>query len=429
MQPAERHRPEPERAAPWWQRLGPGLITGAADDDPSGIATYSQAGAQFGYSMLWTMVFTWPLMAAIQTVSARIGYVTGRGLAANIKARFPRPVLLAVVGLLLAANTLNIAADIAAMAEALRLVAGGSAHVYAVTFGLLCLVLQIFLRYETYVRWLKWLTLALLSYVAVVLMLAIDWADVLRELLHPRLAFSHEVLLLLVAVFGTTISPYLFFWQAGQEVEDAQARTAGPDAAHSQAEVSSHLRRIKWDTAIGMGFSNLIAFFIMLATAATLHRAGVTEITTSAQAAEALRPLAGDATFLLFTLGIVGTGLLAVPVLAGSAAYAVAEAAGWQGSLRLRLEHGQGRGFYGVLALATLGGVALCFSPTDPVRELFWSAVLNGVIAVPIMVVMMLLASSRATMGSHVIGQRLRLLGWAATGVMAAVVVAMFATL
>ena len=407
-------------------RLGPGLITGAADDDPSGIATYSQAGAQFGYSMLWTMVFTLPLMAAIQIVSARIGYVTGHGLTANIKARFPRPVLLAVVGMLVIANTLNIAADIAAMAEALRLVVGGSAHIYAVTFGLLCLVLQVFLSYATYVRWLKWLTLALLSYVAVAFMLQVDAVEVLRQVLHPQLVFGHEVLLTVVAVFGTTISPYLFFWQAAQEVEDANA---GPEHPHSAAEVRGHLRRIKWDTIIGMSFSNLIAFFIILSTAATLHKAGITDIQTSAQAAEALRPLAGEATFLLFSLGIIGTGLLAVPVLAGSAAYAVAEAAGWEGSLSLRLQQGEGRGFYGVVAAATLGGVVLCFSPTDPVKELFWSAVLNGVIAVPIMAVMMLLATQRKTMGDHVIGPRLKALGWLATAVMAVVVAAMIATL
>jgi NRAMP (natural resistance-associated macrophage protein)-like metal ion transporter len=420
------------------QRLGPGLITGAADDDPSGIATYSQAGAQFGYSMLWTMVFTLPLMAAIQVVSARIGYVTGHGLAANIKARFPRPVLFALVGMLLVANTLNIAADIAAMAEALRLVLGGSAHVYAVTFGLLCLLLQVFLSYASYVRWLKWLTLALLSYVAVAFTLHIDMMDLLHQLVRPQLQFSHAVLLTVVAVFGTTISPYLFFWQAAQEVEDVNAATAQAKQQanqqaiphlHSPAEVRGHLRRIKWDTVIGMTFSNLIAFFIIMSTAATLHRAGITDIQTSAQAAQALRPLAGDFTFLLFSLGIIGTGLLAVPVLAGSAAYAVAEAAGWQGSLNLRLEHGQGRGFYGVVAAATLGGVALCFSSVDPVKALFWSAVLNGVIAVPIMAVMMVLASQSQTMGAHTIGPRLRALGWAATVVMAGVVTAMFATL
>ena len=404
-------------------QLGPGLITGAADDDPSGIATYSQAGAQFGFSMLWTVVFTLPLMVAIQVVSARIGYVTRRGLAANIKERFPAWVLLAVVGMLLVANTLNIAADIAAMAEALRLLFGGSAHVYAVTFGLTCLVLQVFLPYESYVRWLKWLTLALLSYVAVVFTVRLDWWQVATSVVHPQLPGGHEVLLMVVALFGTTISPYLFFWQASQEVEDV-----GDTAPHTPAEVRGHLRRIKADTVIGMTFSNLIAFFVILSTAATLHAAGVHEIETSAQAAQALRPLAGDLAYLLFSLGIIGTGLLAVPVLAGSAAYAVAEAFGWRGSLNLRLAHGEGRGFYGVIAAATLGGVILCFTPTDPVKELFWSAVINGVIAVPIMVVMMLLASRRDTMGEHVIGPRLRWLGWIATAAMGCTVVAMAVT-
>jgi NRAMP (natural resistance-associated macrophage protein)-like metal ion transporter len=406
-------------------QLGPGLITGAADDDPSGIATYSQAGAQFGYSMLWTVVVTLPLMAAIQIVSARIGYVTRRGLAANIKVAFPRWVLLGVVGLLLVANTLNVAADIAAMAEALRLLVGGSAHIYVVTFGLLCLVLQVFLPYRSYVRWLKWLTLALLAYVAVVFSLHLDWSQVATAALNPRLKADHQALLMVVAVFGTTISPYLFFWQAAQEMEDS----TDADVPRTRAVVRHHLRRIKADTIIGMTFSNLIAFFIILSTAATLHAAGVTDIETSAQAAEALRPLAGDLTFLLFSLGIIGTGMLAVPVLAGSAAYAVAEVAGWHGSLSLRLDHGEGRGFYGVIAAATAGGVILCFTPTDPVKELFWSAVLNGVIAVPIMVVMMLLATRRTTMGDHVIGTTLRWLGWVATAVMALVVGAMFVTL
>jgi NRAMP (natural resistance-associated macrophage protein)-like metal ion transporter len=405
------------------RQLGPGLITGAADDDPSGIATYSQAGAQFGFAMLWTVVFTLPLMVAIQIVSARIGYVTRRGLSANIKTSFPRWVLFSVVGMLLVANTLNIAADIAAMAEALRLLLGGSAHVYAVTFGLLCLVLQVFLPYQTYVRWLKWLTLALLAYVAVALSLHLDWMQVASQVVRPRLpagSQGHDVLLMVVAVFGTTISPYLFFWQAAQEMED----TSGSDP-HTPAEVRHHLRRIKADTIIGMTFSNLIAFFIILSTAATLHAAGMTDIQTSAQAAEALRPLAGDFTFLLFSLGIIGTGLLAVPVLAGSAAYAVAEAVGWRGTLSARLDKGEGRGVYGVIATATVGGVMLCFTRTDPVKELFWSAVINGVIAVPIMFVMMLLASRADTMGANVIGPRLRWLGWIATATMAATVAAM----
>jgi NRAMP (natural resistance-associated macrophage protein)-like metal ion transporter len=409
------------------RQLGPGLITGAADDDPSGIATYSQAGAQFGYGMLWTVVFTLPLMAAIQIVSARIGHVTRRGLTANIKAAFPRWLLLSVVGLLVVANTLNVAADIAAMAEALRLLVGGSAHVYAVTFGLLCLMLQVFLPYRSYVSWLKWLTLALLSYVAVAFTLRLDWLVVARQIVQPDLPLytqPREVLLMVVAVFGTTISPYLFFWQAAQEVEEAEHGV--PSDATS---LRGHLRRIKIDTIVGMTFSNLMAFFIILSTAATLHAAGVSNIQTSAQAAEALRPLAGELTYLLFSLGIIGTGLLAVPVLAGSAGYAVAEMAGWSGSLSARLDRGEGRGFYGVIAAATLGGVILCFTPTDPVKELFWSAVLNGVIAVPIMAVMMLLATRRQTMGAHVIGPRLKWLGWLATGAMALTVIAMLVTL
>jgi len=369
------------------------------------------------------VVITLPLMAAIQIVSARIGFVTGRGLAANIKQRFPRWVLLGVVGLLLLANTLNIAADIAAMAEALRLLLGGSPHVYAVSFGLLCLVLQVFLPYQRYVRVLKWLTLCLLAYVAVAFTLKLDWWQVLDGSLRPRFANSHALLLTVVAVFGTTISPYLFFWQAGQEVEEVS-----PGQERSSAQLRRQLRRIKLDTVIGMSFSNLVAFFIILSTAATLHAAGIHDIQTSAQAAEALRPLAGELSFLLFSLGIIGTGLLAVPVLAGSAAYAVAEAAGWRGSLALRLDRGEGKGFYGVIAVATVGGVLLCFSPVDPVRALFWSAVLNGVIAVPIMAVMMLLASRRDLMGEHVIGRRLGLLGWIATALMALTVLAMLLT-
>ena len=311
------------------------------------------------------------------------------------------------------------------MAEALRLLVGGSAHVYAVTFGLTCLVLQVFLPYQRYVRWLKWLTMALLAYVGVAFTLHLNWWQIARSAVWPSLPEGHEMLLTIVAVFGTTISPYLFFWQAAQEMEDIRDRA---DVPHTAAEVRHHLRRIKIDTFVGMTFSNLIAFFIILSTAVTLHQAGVLEIETSAQAAEALRPLAGELTFLLFSLGIIGTGLLAVPVLAGSAAYAVAEAAGWHGSLSLRLDRGEGRGFYGVIAVATIGGVLLCFTPVDPVKELFWSAVINGVIAVPIMAVMMLLAARRSAMGDHVIGSRLRWLGWVATGAMAATVVAMLAT-
>ena len=407
------------------QHLGPGLITGAADDDPSGIATYSQAGAQFGYNMLWTVVFTYPLMTGIQMVSARLGFITGKGLATNIREHFPVWVLYGIVGLLLLANTINIAADIAAMAEALRLLVGGSAHIYSVTFGLLCLVLQVFLPYQVYVRYLKWLTLALLSYVAVVMTINVPWGLVIQRAVWPQLTWNNDTVTMIVAVFGTTISPYLFFWQAAQEMEDL--RSTNGTLPHPKDEARRHLRRIRWDTLVGMGFSNLVAFFIILSTAATLHANGVTNIQTSAQAAEALRPLAGDFTFFLFSLGIIGTGLLAIPVLAGSAAYAVAEAFDWRTGLDLKPY--EGRRFYSIVLIATLGGVFLCFTPIDPMKELFYSAVINGVIAVPIMAVMMLLGTRQLVMGDYAIGKRLRWLGWLATLVMAVAVIAMFATM
>ena len=416
-------RPEPlDRVQRGLRQLGPGLITGAADDDPSGIATYSQAGAQYGLNMLWTVVLALPLMVAIQMVSARIGYVTGRGLSENMRAAYPRWVVQVCVGLLVMANTLNLSADIAAMGEALRLLVGGSAHIYAVTFGLLCLVLQVFLPYERYVRWLKWLTLSLFAYVAVVLTLNIDWLAVARAVVWPQLAWGREAFLLIVAVLGTTISPYLFFWQASQEVEDKKP------GVHSAEEVRFHLARIRTDTVIGMGFSELVAVCIMLSTAATLYAAGVRDVETAAQAAEALRPVAGDFAFLVFGLGIIGTGMLAVPVLAGSAAYAVAGAAGWHGSLSQTLRRGEGRGFYSVIAASTVGGVILCFTPTTAIEELFWSAVINGVVAVPIMAVLMRLASRRDVMGEHVIGRRVRWLGWLATACMALPVIGLALT-
>jgi NRAMP (natural resistance-associated macrophage protein)-like metal ion transporter len=412
------------------KQLGPGLITGAADDDPSGIATYSQAGAQFGYNMLWTVLFTFPLMVGIQMVSARLGFITGKGLAANVKAVFPRPVLYGIVGLLLVANTINIAADIAAMGEALRLLLGGSAHLYSVCFGALCLILQVYLRYETYVRYLKWLTLALLAYVAVIFTIHVQWSAVISALVLPRLALDHNTITIIVAVFGTTISPYLFFWQAAQEMEDLReinARNGGASSLPHTAEVARrHMRRIRWDTYVGMGFSNLIAFFIILSAAATLHVAGIVDIQTSAQAAEALRPLGGPTAFLLFSLGIIGTGMLAVPVLAGSAAYAVSESFDWQSGMARKLP--EALGFYGIIAIATAGGVALNFTHLDPVRALLWSAEINGIIAVPIMAVMMILASRADVMGHFVIRPRLRRLGWVATGVMAVTVAAMLGT-
>jgi NRAMP (natural resistance-associated macrophage protein)-like metal ion transporter len=409
------------------KQLGPGLITGAADDDPSGIATYSQAGAQFGFNMLWTIVLTYPLMVGIQTVSARMGRITGKGLAANIRTVFPRPILLGIIGLLVLANTLNIAADIGAMAQALGLIMGGSEHFHAVVFGFVSLVLQIFMPYERYVRFLKWLTLALLAYVAVVFTVQVPWTEVLVRTVWPRFTFNSESITLIVAVFGTTISPYLFFWQATHEAQDVRSDPNARALVDSPDQAKAHLRRIKWDTYIGMGFSNLIAFFIILSTAVTLHAAGIVRIETAAQAAEALRPIAGELTFMLFALGIIGTGMLAVPVLAGSAAYAVAEAFDWQTGLDRKLF--EAKEFYAIVTLATAGGALLGFTPIDPIKALIWSAVVNGFIAVPIMAVMMVLAQRPDVMGQFVVTPRLRLLGWAATVVMLVAVVAMLATL
>jgi NRAMP (natural resistance-associated macrophage protein)-like metal ion transporter len=410
----------------WLRQLGPGLITGAADDDPSGIATYSQAGAQFGFHLGWTVVLTYPLMVGIQMVSARMGRVTGHGLASNIRTHFPRPVLYAVVAMLVVANTINVAADIAAMGEALQLVVGGGQHGHAIVFGVVSLLLQVFLPYQRYVGYLKWLTLALLAYVGVIFAIAVPWRDVALGIVWPQLALTGQALTVIVAVFGTTISPYLFFWQAAQEVEEVRADPAASPLREAPEDARTHLRRIKIDTYVGMGFSNAIALFIIVATAATLHANGVTDITTSAKAAEALRPLAGDAAFLLFALGIIGTGMLAVPVLAGSAAYAVAETFEWKSGLDLKLL--EAREFYAIIALATLGGVVLDFTPIDPIKGLFWSAVINGVIAVPIMVVMMLLADDPNVMGPFTVTRRLKALGWLATWTMAAAVVAMFVT-
>lgn len=408
------------------KKLGPGLITGAADDDPSGIATYSQAGAQFGLNMLWTTLFTFPLMVGIQIVSARIGRVTGKGLAANIRQLFPRWVLLIVVSLLVVANTINIAADIAAMGEALQLVVGGGEHGHAVIFDIVSLLLQVFIPYQRYVRVLKWLTLSLLAYVAVAFSVHIDWADTIHRSIAPTLSFNPEFVAVVVAVFGTTISPYLFFWQASQEVEELRGGNGTSSLKSTLEEARRHLHRIKIDTYVGMGFSNLIAFFIILSAAVTLHIAGVTEIQTSAQAAQALRPIAGDLSFLLFSLGIIGTGMLAVPVLAGATAYAVADSFGWRQGLDRKLF--EATEFYAIIAVATLGGVLLDFTPIDPIKALFWSAVINGVIAVPIMGVMMLMAARVEVMGPFVIKRRLKFLGWLATAVMALVVVTMLAT-
>jgi Mn2+/Fe2+ NRAMP family transporter len=404
-------------------RLGPGLITGAADDDPSGIATYSQAGAQFGLNMLWTMPLAYPLMSAIQSMCAQIGRVTGRGLAANIKVAFPPIVLQAVVLLLLIANTLNIAADVAAMGEVAELVSGLDRHLMTAAFVVLTLLLQIYVPYHRYVFFLKWLTLSLLAYAAVLFTVHVPWGEVVLRTVWPKLTLNANAAAMVVGVFGTTISPYLFFWQASQEVEDMRAKK-GSSLLQKPAAAPAELRRIRWDTWSGMFLSDLTAFFIILATAVTLHVSGVTSIETAAQAASALRPLAGDFAFLLFAVGILGVGLIGVPVLAGSAAYALAEAMDWKSGLERK--PAKARGFYGVIAVSVLAGLFIQYSPISPMKALFWSAVINGVVAVPLMVVIILIASRKSMMGAFTVSLPIVILGWVATGVMGLAAVLMF---
>ena len=419
--------PAPGKAKKLLQVLGPGLITGASDDDPSGIATYSQAGARFGFDMAWIMLFSWPLMCAIQEISARIGRVTGRGIAGNLKQHYPRSVLAALVTLLLVANTINLGADLGAMAAALKLVIGGPELLYVGGFALLCVGLEVFVTYARYVRVLKWLTLALLAYVGVALVVDIPWTVVGSRLVAPHIQWTAPYITTVVAILGTTISPYLFFWQAEEEVEEVKEKDGAKPLERAPRQAKREFSRIRLDTYLGMGLSNVVALFIILTTAATLHAHGVTDIQTSAQAAEALRPVAGPAVFVIFALGIVGTGLLAVPVLAGSAAYAVGESFGWHVGLT-RKPH-RAKAFYGVIVLATIVGALLNFSSIDPIKALFWSAVINGVVAVPVMAMMMLLGSREEVMGRFTLPKPLKVVGWAATTVMAAAAAAMFATM
>jgi NRAMP (natural resistance-associated macrophage protein)-like metal ion transporter len=404
--------------------LGPGLVTGAADDDPSGIATYSQAGAQFGYGLLWTVFLTTPFMIAIQLVSARIGRVTGKGLAANVMELAPRWLVLALVFLLVAANTFNIAADIAAMGESLSLVIGGLNHEHALIFASVSTLLQVFVPYRRYAPVLKFLTLTLFAYVATALTVNIPWRAALLAAIWPRPTINADYFLMVVAVLGTTISPYLFFWQASQEVEEMNQGRVHRPLRDLIRGGDPELHRIKIDTTAGMIFSNAIAFFIILTTAAVLNAHGVTNISSATQAAEALRPLAGDFTFLLFALGIIGTGLLAIPVLAGSAAYGVAEAFGWHATLEAKAPDAVG--FYTIIAAATVIGFGLGFTGIDAIHMLVWSAVLNGIVAVPIMAMMMVIVSNSRLMGRFRASPRLIALGWIGTGLMAVAVIALF---
>ena len=400
--------------------LGPGLVTGAADDDPSGIATYSQVGAQFGYSLPWPSLFSLPLMAAIQEVCARIGASTGKGIAQNLRDNYPRPLLQFVVLLLVVANVINLGADLGAMGAALGLLIPGPLLPATIVFGVVSVLLEVFISYDRYAAVLKWATLSLFAYFAVVMLAQVDWWAALKGTLVPSFRFDKDHAMALVAILGTTISPYLFFWQSGQEVEEQHRRHVKPLMV-SPRTAGTELRRIRTDTLVGMGFPNLTAIVIVIATAATLHQTGVTEIDSAVKAAEALRPIAGDLAFALFAIGIISTGLLAVPVLAGSVAYAVSESFGWREGLNKRPR--EAKAFYAVIAVATLAGVVLNFFDINPMKALYWSAVANGLLAPPLMVVTMLVARNRKIMGDLAIRAELKIGGWISTAVMTVVAV------
>jgi Mn2+/Fe2+ NRAMP family transporter len=405
------------------RQLGPGLVTGASDDDPSGIATYAQIGAQFGFGMLWTLLLTYPLMAAIQEVSAWIARVTGVGIAGNMRRYYPPRLVCPLIALVVIANVINLGADIGAMGGALTLLVGGPALLYSVLFGLVSVASAVLVSYSRFARLLKWSTLVLFVYVGTVFTIRVPWRPVLLGSLIPRISLSRDYMVALMAVFGTTISPYLFFWQASQEVQEQKATPGQEPLKRAPGQAAAQLEPMRTDTRLGMALSNAIAFFIVLDTAAALHTKGVTNIQTAEQAAAALRPLAGNFAFVLFSVGIIGTGLLAVPVLAGSAAYALAETLQWPIGLDRKLN--RARGFYGVLAIATLLGVTLNFTPINPIRALFWSAVINGVCAAPVMVVMMLMATNPSVTGALTLATPQRVLGWLSTLVMLAVSVVM----
>ena len=407
-------------------RLGPGLVTGAADDDPSGIGTHSQVGAQFGYGLTWTFLFSFPLMVAIQEVAAEIGRVTGAGIARNMRRHYPRPLLVLMVGLLLIANIVNLGADLAAMGAAVALLIGGPIGLYTLLFGIFCIIVEVALSYERYASVLKWATLSLFAYVAVVVVAQVPWVEALTSLVVPRSEWTGAYATAVVAILGTTISPYLFFWQAGQEIEEQKRHKAKP-LCITPKDAGPELKRIRIDTLTGMAFSSIVSLAIVFATAATLHANGIRDIETSAQAAEALRPIAGNFAFALFALGIIGTGLLAVPVLAGSAAYAVTEMFGISGSLDAKPT--KARLFYGTIAVTTLLGVSLQYVGIDPARALYWAAVVNGVLAAPLMVMMMLIVRNPRAMGRLTLGRRATITGWIATGVMAVATIVFFATL
>jgi NRAMP (natural resistance-associated macrophage protein)-like metal ion transporter len=416
-------RREPFRASNLLKTLGPGLITGASDDDPSGIGTYSQAGAQLGYGIGWTMLLTFPLMVAIQEISARVGRVTGQGIAGNICKHYSALLLNIVVALLFIANTINIAADLGAMADATKLLIGGPGIIYVLLFGVTSVAAQIFLDYSRYVAVLKWLTLSLFAYVGALAAAHIAWGEALVGVLVPRLTWSADYFTTIVAIFGTTISPYLFFWQASQEAEDQRVDVKKHPLIDKHYGARKEFHRIRADTVVGMAFSNLIALSIIITAAATLHASGKTDIQTSAQAAEALRPIAGAFAEVVFALGIVGTGLLAIPVLAGATAYAVGEGRQWPVGLARKPK--EAAAFYAVLALSAGIGIALNFTSINPISALYWSAVINGVLAIPVMVLLMIMARRKDVMGHFTVAGPLHWLGWLSTAAMALSVLGM----
>jgi NRAMP (natural resistance-associated macrophage protein)-like metal ion transporter len=407
-----------------WAVLGPGLITGAADDDPSGISTYSVAGAAYGYATLWIALLTFPLMAAVQLMCARLGMVTGRGLAAAVRIYYPRWVLWGACSILVVANVINICADLGGMAEATQLITGIRALIWIPVYALFLLGLLFWTSYKLIARIFKWLTLVLFAYVLASFYAHVDWRRALEVTFVPHLEWSRGFLAVLVAILGTTISPYLFFWQAAEEVEEERAN--GRTVAQRKGATARELRSARADTIAGMFFSNFIMYFIILTTAATLHAHGQTDITTARQAAEALRPLAGDGAYLLFTLGLIGTGMLGVPVLVGSCAYAVTEGAVWRGSMADKPR--SARKFYAVMAAAMALGVALNYLGFNAVKMLFWSAVINGLLAPPLILLVILLTSNHKVMGKRANSPLLKCLGWATFGVMTAAAVGMILT-
>ena len=409
----------------FFNTLGPGLITGASDDDPSGIGTYAVAGASLGYSTLWTALLSFPMMTAVQFTCAKIGMVSGTGLAAVLRRRFPRPLVYAAVFALLAANTINAGADIGAIAAAINLLVPIPLTLLIVPIGAVILALQIWGSYAVITRCFKWLTLGLLAYVGSALFGRPDWSEVLRGTFVPRLSFDAGYVSTLVAIFGTTISPYMFFWQPSEEVEE-EIEHDRVTLEQRQGATVAELKAAGWDTRIGMFFSNVIMYFIFLATAATLFQAGQTHITSAADVAEALRPLAGDAAALLLAIGLIGSGFLAVPVLTGSSAYAVAETCGWTSGFSRKPR--DARGFYGVIAAGTVFGVLFNFLGINPIDALFWTAVLNGFLAPPLLVLVMLVANDRTIMGSRTNGPWLNVVGWGTTIVMFAAAIGLVVT-